>query len=341
MRGRCLPRITRDSDTAMGPRIPGIHHVTAIAGAAQSNVDFYTGFLGLRLVKRTVNFDDPETYHLYYGDELGRPGSILTFFPWPDAFQGKSGMGMASSVTFAIPPGAIDYWMGRFADEGRPFDAPVIRFGRPVIVFEDPDGLQIELTEEPEIPSEIESLSGWTSPVPEEAAIRHFHSVTLGIANPELTIRLLEDTFGYRMVAEEGGRLRFSSAPGQPGHLIDLVRPDPLMYGRMGKGVIHHIAFRAKDDEEQAYWQEQLRSRGFSVTPVRDRQYFRSIYFREPGGVLFEIATDVPGFTRDEAPDKLGSSLKLPEWLEPRRESLQKRLPELNVPNVSISVGRP
>lgn len=325
----------------MRPIIPGIHHVTAIAGPAQPNVDFYAGFLGLRLVKRTVNFDDPETYHLYYGDEVGRPGSILTFFPWPDAFQGKNGIGMASSLAFSIPPGASDYWIGRFADEGRPFDAPVIRFGQPVIRFEDPDGLILELIEEPELPLEIESVSGWSNPIPDGSAIRHFHSVTLGIASPEPTARLLVDTFGYQAAGEEEGRLRFSSVQGQGGHVVDIIQPETSLHGRMGKGTIHHIAFRAKDDEEQAYWQDELSSLGFDVTPVRDRQYFRSIYFREPGGVLFEIATDPPGFTRDEAPDKLGSSLKLPEWLEPRRGALEKRLPDLNVPNSSVSVGRP
>jgi glyoxalase family protein len=309
--------------------VAGLHHVTGISGPAQPNVDFYVGMLGLRFVKRTVNFDDPSTYHLYYGDDLGRPGTALTFFPWANAVRGRAGTGMTGAVAFTVPPGSIDFWMGRFADRALDFDAPAERFGERVLAFEDPDGLRLELIERA-LP---EDLPGWRgADVPAEHTLRAFDAVTLALSNPEPTARLLANVFGYETTGNEDGRQRMVSPAGTYAERIDLVATSER--GRAGAGTIHHIAFRARSDEEQAAWQDAVRAAGLHVTEVRDRQYFRSIYFREPGGVLFEIATDGPGFTLDEAPDALGSGLRLPPWFEDRREDIERRLPTLRTEGV-------
>jgi glyoxalase family protein len=306
--------------------IAGLHHVTAIAGAPRANVAFYTGVLSLRLVKRTVNFDDPGTWHLYYGDALGRPGTAMTFFPWPDAVPGRAGAGMTSATAFAVPPGSLDVWMGRFADLGLDFGAPVERFGERVLPLADPDGLALELVER-DTPAD---LTGWPEgPVPPEHAVRSFDGVTLALSDPAPTAGVLRDVLGYDAVGEEGGRLRFRAPTATYAHYIDLVQTEER--ARPGAGTVHHIAFRARDDEEQAAWQAAVREAGLHVTEVRDRQYFRSVYFREPGGVLFEIATDAPGFTLDEPAETLGSALRLPPWLEPRRASIEARLVPLGV----------
>lgn len=311
----------------MPPAIAGLHHVSAIVGPPQRNVDFYTGVLGLRLVKRTVNFDDPSTYHLYYGDGLGRPGTAMTTFPWPNAVPGRAGRGMASATAFSVPAGALDPWMGRFADRALDFDAPVVRFGETVLAFADPDGLPLELVAH----TGAESAPGWTDgPVPAEHAIRGFHSVTLALGDPAPTARVLADVFGWAEAGDEDGRLRFVAPGSGMGSVIDLVQTDER--GRPGAGTVHHVAFRARDDAEQAAWQDALRTAGLHATEMKDRQYFRSIYFREPGGVLFEIATDGPGFTTDETVAGLGTALQLPPWLEARRADIERRLPPLTLP---------
>ena len=305
----------------MPPPLAGLHHVSAIAGPPQANVDFYAGVLGLRLVKQTVNFDDPGTYHLYYGDAIGSPGTAMTFFPWANAVPGRAGAGMTSATAFSVPPNALDFWMGRFADRALDFDAPTARFGEAVLPFADPDGLPLELVAHDAAPGESAS---------DAHAIRGFHSVTLALADPTRTARVLTDVFGWEERSEEDGRLRFRSPGDGPASVVDLVRTDER--GRPGAGTVHHIAFRARDDDEQRAWRDALRTAGLHPTEVKDRQYFRSIYFREPCGVLFEIATDGPGFTTDESPADLGTALKLPPWLEARRDAIAQRLPPLTLP---------
>lgn len=304
--------------------IRGIHHVTAIAGAPQRNLDFYEGFLGLRLVKKTANFDDPGTYHLYYGDEAGRPGTILSFFSWEDAVLGRVGGGMASAASFSVPDMALDYWMGRFADEAYRFDSPEDRFGEQVVAVGGPDGLRLEFIAHLVEDTPPIRMSGT---VPPEHALRGFHSVTLALSAPERTARLLTEVFGFKEMGEERGRIRLRALSDEPGGIADLVQTNER--GRPGAGTVHHVAFRARDAAEQLRWRDALSALGLDVSEVRDRLYFQSIYFREPGGVLFEIATDPPGFTIDETLEDLGTSLKLPPWLEPRRARLERRLQKL------------
>lgn len=303
--------------------IPGLHHVTAISGPPQANLDFYAGPMRQRLVKRTVNFDAPETYHLYYGDRDARPGTILTFFPFMDAGPGRAGPGMASAVAYAVP--ALDPWMEDLAERAIDFDGPMARFGERMIAFSDPDGMRVELIESPR--------AGAAGEAPRDDG---FHSVTLWLDDPEPTARLLSDVMGLDAVGEEadpaGRRLRLR-APGEArGRVVDLLRSDRPSIGRQGAGTIHHVAFRAETPERQRAWQEAVRAAGLDVTPVIDRQYFHAIYFREPGGVLFEIATDAPGFAADEAPEALGQALKLPPRYEPMRRQLERRLPPLRLP---------
>jgi glyoxalase family protein len=316
----------------MTTSIAGIHHVTAIASEPRRNVRFFENELGLRLVKTTVNFDDPGTYHLYYGDDTGSPGTILTFFPWVGAQPGRAGTGMTMATAFQVAPGSIDYWMERFADRALDFEAPVERFGEKVLAFKDPDGMNLELVETP-LAVESSTVPGRASEaagIPDASAIRGFHGVSLCVPGPEASARLLADTLGFQSEGERGKRFRFRAKGANTGAYVDLLcQADEIVRGRSGAGTVHHVAFRAQSDEEQLAWRERLLSDGRHVTEVLDRNYFHSIYFREPGGVLFEIATDPPGFSADESVDELGSNLKLPEWLEPRRESIAKRLPAL------------
>ena len=307
--------------------IPGMHHVTAIASGAQVNLDFYTRVLGLRLVKRTVNFDAPDTYHFYYGDQAGHPGTLLTFFPFADAAAGRVGPGMAESVSLAIPEDALELWLLKLTEHGQETDGPKPRFGNQVLGLHDPDGLRIELVSEPGL--EQPSSTG-TTRLPISASIAGLHSVSLCVEAPDRTALLLTEIFGYEPIAEQAGRQRFRSPKLGVGGIIDLLCSPERMRGRIGAGSIHHVAFRARDEAEQLLWRETILTRGYNVTPVLDRQYFRSIYFREPGGVLFEIATDPPGFATDEAPDALGTALKLPPWLEPQRGDIERRLQPLN-----------
>ncbi len=314
--------------------IPGIHHVTALASDPRGNVDFYTEVLGLRLVKRTVNFDDPGTYHLYYGDELGHPGTILTFFPWPSAARGRRGAGQATVTSFRVPAASLGYWRERLGRLGAEVEGTGRRFGRELLTFLDPDGLKLELVAS----GDAAPFEPWRdAPVAAEHAIRGFHGVTLAASAFELSAQFLGDVMGFELVAEAGERRLFRTGSGADAAAVELVRMPAEPRGRISAGTVHHVAWRVVGDEEQHDWRVYLANRGAHVTPVADRNYFRSIYFREPGGVLFEIATDAPGFTIDESREELGRELKLPPWLEPQRARIEETLPPLResvvVPN--------
>jgi glyoxalase family protein len=311
----------------MAAQTHGIHHVTAISGEPQRNADFYAGTLGLRLVKRTVNFDDPETYHLYYGDGAGNPGTIMTFFPWAHAPRGRIGAGQLIVTSFSIPAASLGYWTERLVETGVRFERPRDRFGETVLTFEDPDGLRTELV------AAEDGRAGWAQgPAPAEHVVRGFHHVALAVEVPDLTAQLMTEHLGFRQVEETEGRIRFAAGEGGPGELVDVVGASGFPRGSMGVGTVHHVAFRVPDEDAQLAVREEVAALGYNVTPVLDRNYFRSIYFREPGGVLFEIATDPPGFAADEDPDHLGESLKLPPWLEKNREHIETTLPPLRVP---------
>lgn len=300
----------------------GLHHVTAIASDPQQNVDFYTDVLGLRLVKRTVNFDAKDTYHLYYGDESGHPGTILTFFPFDGAHQGRVGRGQTGATAFVIPDSSVNYWIDRLESKDVDVDTPQTRFDETVVPFRDHDGQPLELV------TGTTDIEPWADgPVPVENAIRGFHGVTLNSLDPKSTVAVLE-TLGYKRISQEDDRTRYR-ASGDRAAFVDVLDQPDAPRGRQGVGTVHHIAFRTADEQTQAEWREPLSEIGLHVTPQKDRQYFKSIYFREPGGILFEIATDEPGFTRDESITELGTELKLPPWLESDRDMLEQRLPAI------------
>ncbi len=307
----------------------GIHHVTAIASDPQRNLDFYTGVLGLRLVKMTVNFDDPDTYHLYYGDALGRPGSLITFFHWPGEPRGRTGSRQARTVSFSIPEGASEFWLQRLQSHGILFEVHA-RFGDEVISFSDPDRLRLEL-----VAASDDREPFTEGPVPGDLSIRGIHGVTLAEEEPYRTATLLGGTMGLRSTSESGGRTRFVAGYGGAGAVIDVEELPGIEPGRVAAGAIHHVAFRAPDQAAQEAWREGILRAGLNVTPPVDRRYFQSIYFREPGGVRFEIATDGPGFTVDEPAAELGTRLMLPPWLEARRPELEKALPALRLPSLA------
>jgi glyoxalase family protein len=312
----------------MTRQILGIHHVTAIAGDPQTNLDFYAGVLGLRLVKLTVNYDDPGTYHLYYGDGVGHPGTILTFFPWPHAPQGRRGTGQVTETAFAIPDSAIDFWKTRLTARGIHFHS-VDRFGEPVISFSDPDGLGIELIG---TKTTREDRAYQEGAIPIEFAIRGFHSATLTQADHRATAELLTDTMGFKLIEENETRFRYKVDSGEAASLVDVVRAPNERAGRVLVGTVHHIAWRTPNDEQQLRWLTELSRLDYGVSPVMDRKYFHSIYYREPGNILFEIATDPPGFSVDEAAESLGTKLVLPPWLERDRAKLEASLPPLTLP---------
>jgi len=323
------------------PTLPGIHHITAISASAQQNLNAYAGTLGLRLVKTTVNFDDPGTYHLYYGDRTGRPGTILTFFPWANAAPGQQGAGLAGATAFMAPAGSLDLWQKRLAAAGFGVEDRTERFGTEVLPAAAPDGLPIEIvaTSETEQVDAAGTAEAWTGrDLDANHALRGFFGTTLPAINAPKTLELMTDIFGWTHEHESDDRIRLRAPQGDaptPGAVVDLRKNPAQSAGRMGKGTVHHVAFRAEDDAQQTEWQEQLRRLGLQVTEVKDRQYFRSIYFRHPqwtSGVLFEIATDAPGFLHDEDEDELGTALKLPSRLEDRRDELEQRLPEINRP---------
>ena len=305
--------------------IVGLHHVTAIASNPQRNLDFYTGVLGLRLVKRTINFDDPGTYHFYFGDEAGTPGTILTFFPWPRAPRGTPGVGEVAATSLSVPIESIGFWESHLASAGVPVERSGRRFEEEVLTLADPDGMRLEIVGH----SDAGTSRSWAgSPLPAEHAIRGFFGVTLLEADLAMTVGVLE-TMGLKKVGKEGTRTRFAAEGTALGNHIDIVVTPGARYGRSGAGSVHHIAFRMADDASELEWRARLAKAGLAPTPVIDRTYFHSVYFREPGGVLFELATDSPGFMLDEPIESLGESLKLPEWMEARRETIEGILPPI------------
>jgi glyoxalase family protein len=305
----------------------GIHHVTAISGPARRNLAFYSEVLGLRLVKKTVNFDDPGTYHLYFGDEAGTPGTILTFFPWENAGAGRLGIGQTQETVFRVPAESLGWWTHRFLEKGVTHEAIERRFGRSVLPFRDPDGMRLALAGV----TGAEAEPAWAGGnVPADAAIRGFDGVSLLVEKGEATAAILTDVFGFEAVGTEGTTTRYVAPGVTMGGIIDIRVAGGFLRGREGVGSVHHIAFRAADDAAQEAMVRRLREvHGQRVTEQRDRNYFRSVYFREPGGILFEIATDVPGFAVDEPMATLGAALKLPAGLEPMRARIEAVLPAL------------
>jgi glyoxalase family protein len=304
--------------------IIGLHHVTAIASDPQRNLDFYTEVLGLRFVKRTINFDDPGTYHFYFGDDAGTPGTILTFFPWPHARRGHAGAGEVTQTAFSVPQGSLDYWEQRLRDKGVLVERTGTRFNstEEVLTLGDPDGMKIELVAHADPPA---ITSSRYADVPSEHALRGFFGVTLLERTLDSTAKTMK-LLGFEPVAIDGNRTRFVSPAGSSlGNHIDVLVDANASYGSPGAGSVHHIAYRAKDDAAQFAWLEEI-GKHLQVTPVQDRTYFQSIYFREPGGVLFELATDPPGFGLDEPAETLGEALRIPAWFEPHRAAIESRL---------------
>jgi len=316
------------NDLITRPAVGGLHHVTAVTGDGQRNVDFYTKTLAMRLVKVTINYDDPGTYHLYFGDRVGSPGSLITFFVWAGGFGGKRGTGEVGQTAYAVPTSAISFWKERLAKLGLKVEESV-RYGQTVLAFADPDGLAVEL-----VGSESDAVNPqtqWaTDDVPAAVAIRGLHSVTLQEVVEELPASVLVDQFGYRRIGQEGNRVRFEiDAPDNQGRIVDVIVNGVRKFAGGGAGSVHHVAFRTATDEQQASWLELLRKEGAHVSPIMDRDYFHSIYFREPGGVLFEIATDTPGMLTNETVETLGTTLSLPAWLEGARAEIEKGLPAI------------
>jgi glyoxalase family protein len=307
-------------------KLNGIHHLTAIASNPAANAAFYTEILGLRLIKKTVNFDDPSTYHLYYGDDAGTPGTILTFFPWPRARRGTPGVGQVTAFAFQVPPGGLGFWSKHLASAGVLIADQGTRLGENFIAIQDPDEFVLELIETADH-ANITPARGAT--IPAEYVLRGFHGATLSLEAQEQTGTVLTTLMGAQLSGSEGNRYRYLLGAGPSRARIDLLCLPAGRPGTGGTGIVHHIAWRTPDDASQRDARTELVSAGLNVSPVIDRNYFHSIYYREPGGVLFEIATDPPGFAVDESPETLGSKLMLPEWLEPDRPVLEATLPPL------------
>lgn len=304
----------------------GIHHISVLSGDAQRNAEFYVKSLGMRLVKKSVNQDNPGTYHLFYGNATGSPGSGLTFFPWPMAQQGKPGLGEAVKVALAVPSGTLDFWAEHFGAEDIEFEGPYDRFGQQAIGFEDPDHLQLELV----FDEQVNQLPGWDKgTVPAEQGIRGFRGTTLRLKEHDATAEVLKSVFEFEESDRQDNVWHYTTdAPIGGSVIIKEGEPKPSANGR---GIVHHVAFRAEDDDELSGLRKKVIEMGLNPTEIIDRHWFHSVYFRSPGGVLFEIATDGPGYDVDEDPDKLGQKLILPPWLESKREIIEKRLPEINV----------
>lgn len=310
----------------MNNKVLGLHHITAIANLAQRNYDFYTKVLGIRMVKKTVNFDDPGTYHFYYGDEKGSAGSILTFFPWEGIGKGRNGAGMVTEIAYAVPDGSLDFWKNRFKENNISTGEPIERFGETYLPFTDPDGLNLALV----IPKTVDDRKGWvTNQVSQDVATKGFAGATLTLNRLEPTAKVLTDLLDYKQVQQEGNLYRFTSENANTANVIDILVDEKAARGVNTAGTNHHIAFRVKNDEDQMALRDKIQSAGLQITPQIDRDYFHSLYFREPGGVLFEIATDNPGFTVDEPLNELGTHLKLPKQYEPSRTEIEKVLPSL------------
>jgi len=309
----------------MNTNILGLHHITAISDNAKRNLDFYTNVLGLRLVKKTVNFDDPGTYHFYFGDEQGTPGTIITFFPWEGIGPGKNGAGMATHTGYAVPEGSFGFWKERLAQYHITTEENEI-FGERLLSFKDPDGMQLQLV----VPAHPDGRKPWTTQeVRQDVAIRGFHNVTLTLRNMKPTTRILTDVLGYSLSEQAGNRYRFMTEAINTANIVDIMEDPTAPVGRNAAGTNHHIAFRVKNDDILMEFREKVLSAGLDITPRINRDYFFSLYFREPGGVLFELATDNPGFTADESLENLGTSLKLPKRYESMRSKIENILPEL------------
>ena len=313
----------------MARTVHGIHHVTAISGDAQENLNFYAGVLGLRLVKRSVNQDAPDTYHFFYADADGTPGTDLTFFPWPKMAPARTGVGMSSEVAFAVAPNSLGYWQERLDRHGVRVDALEQRFGETVLPFTDPHGLRLALvaTERP-----LATTPWPLSPVPAEHQVRGMHSVRLLERELAPTAAFLTGTLGFRAISEEGGWHRFAVEEGRSGQLVDVMELPGERRGAWGTGGVHHVAWRVLDTPEEMAMRAAVAAAGLQPTQQIDRFWFKSVYFREPGGVLFELATDGPGFAADEDPAHLGEQLILPPWLEPHRASIEAVLPPVQMP---------
>lgn len=311
----------------MENKILGIHHITAVAGNAKRNYDFYTRILGLRFVKKTVNFDDPGTYHFYFGDEVGNPGTILTFFPWGEGIpEGKQGTGMTTEIAYSAPMQSFEYWTERFRRNSVKVTGTGKRFGDDYLSFEDPDGLPLTLI----IPSTPDARKPWEmSEVSAEVATRGFHSVTLSLRGISATAQVLTDIFGYDLTGREDNRYRYVTSAVEGAATIDLLEVPDQSRGVNARGTVHHVAFRVRNEDVLMAFREKVIRHGLSITPKIDRNYFFSLYFREPGGVLFEIATDNPGFSVDEPVHELGKNLKLPPQYESSRLEIEKVLPSL------------
>lgn len=310
------------------PTLTGLHHVTAITADGQANIDFYAGVLGLRLVKVTVNFDDPRCYHLYYGNEHGDPGTGMTFFAWPGARQGRVGAPQVTATAFAAPSGSLPFWRDRLALFNVDLARESERFGERVIEFADGDGTRLEI-----VGTERATLQPWADgPVPADDALRGFHSVTLSEEGYERTARLLTDTLRLREGATDGNRNRFLFADDATGSVLDVLCVPAGPRGRLGAGIVHHVALSTPREEDQSAWREAFAGAMLNVSPVMNRKYFHSIYCREPGGVLLEIATQGPGFTVDEQAAALGTTLKLPAVYEADRAKIESALPRLRLP---------
>jgi glyoxalase family protein len=311
----------------MENKILGLHHITAIAGEAQRNYDFYTRVLGLRMVKKTVNFDDPGTYHFYYGDEIGTPGTILTFFPWEGIQKGSVGTGMATEIGYSVPKESLDFWHNRFNELKVKHSTINERFGEQYLSFEDPDGLLLNLI----VPAVGDNRKSWTTnDVKEDVATKGFHSIVLTVQKVEFTAKILTDIFGYRLLTQDGNRYRFITDANATANIVDVIEEPNGRRGYNAGGTNHHVAFRAKDDNIMMEFREKVESAGLNITEKIDRNYFYSLYFREPGGVLFEIASDNPGFATDESVSELGTHLKLPPQYESHRTKIEQVLPVLH-----------
>ena len=310
----------------MENRILGLHHITAIAANAQRNLDFYTKVLGVRLVKKTVNFDDPGTYHFYYGDEKGTPGTVLTFFPWEGIGKGHNGTGMATEIAYSVPGGSLDFWMDWLDRRGVSHEGKQEKFGEQYLAFSDPDGLRIKLV----VPAGVDARKGWeTTELKEGVATKGFQGVTLSLEQAAPTAQVLTDILGYQLLRQEGNEYRFSTDAVENPSVVDIIELPQTGRGVVAAGTNHHVAFRVKDERVLMEYRQKIESFGLSITPKIDRDYFFSLYFREPGGILFEIATDNPGFTKDESIAELGSHLKLPKQYEASRREIERVLPTL------------